>query len=249
MNNKLVLSLLLLGLGSRGFAGMIVNRASLQSILGGPGTLENFEGYAPPPGGAVFFGGVSGCIVTPAAICNGQGPGLVVPGFYVSPSGNGWQWNDAGYYGAPSREIVADGGLSIKFIVPVTAVGLDLRAFSGFSVTAAMFLVAEDDTTVIGVISDISLSSSGAPVFAGWEDAGGIGRVHLIASGQGPWSPIIDNLEFGVGSPGVPEPSSFVLLWSGVGGLIALRRRRNRLQPPLPQQAEQHRCNQEREHH
>lgn len=55
MSMKKLLYCIALGLGSSAFAGPILTRPELQTILGGPGTLENFEGYAPSPGGADFF--------------------------------------------------------------------------------------------------------------------------------------------------------------------------------------------------
>jgi len=144
---------------------------------------------------------------------------LVKPGLAFGSGGNGLQWNDAGYFGAPSREIVADGILIIDFQVGVTAFGLDLRMFTGFPSSSTMHVFAADDTTVIGTISGIPLLTSGAPVFAGWHDAGGIVRVQLH-QGFAPWSPILDNLEFGVAGK-IPEPSSLVLMGMGVAALIA----------------------------
>jgi hypothetical protein len=92
----------------------------------------------------------------------------------------------------------------------VTAFGLDLRAFTGFGATADMKVFAPDGTTLIGDLPGIALPNSGVPVFAGWQDAGGIGAVQFTQDTQ-PWSPIIDNLEYGSGAQVIPEPSSFVL--------------------------------------
>jgi hypothetical protein len=50
------------------------------------------------------------------------------------------------------------------------------------------------------------LNRGGLPVFVGWEDTSGIVEVEFTETGQ-PWSPIIDNLQFGVVAAGVPEPA------------------------------------------
>lgn len=153
------------------------------------------------------------------------------PGLVFSGSGSGFQWNDAGYFGAPSRELVADGVLLIDFQVAVTAMGLDLRTFTGFPETATVYVFAADDTTLIGTISGILLLTSGLPVFAGWEDAGGIGRFQLHQQFGVSWSPILDNLEFGVGLQVIPEPSSFALIGLGLVALKAARRARRPAKP------------------
>jgi hypothetical protein len=118
--------------------------------------------------------------------------------------------------------------LVIDFAGPVNAFGIDLRAFSGYGTTATMDIYAPDDTTLIGTLASIGLSSSGIQVFAGWEDAGGIGRIALTQTGQ-TWSPIIDNLEFG--NTAVPEPSTYLAgalltLGFGVQGVRSLRSRK-----------------------
>lgn len=202
-------------------AGPVLSRPALQALLEGPGTLEDFESFS-------FFGGISpigggrnspiGCaLLNSTASCNDQGPGLVVPGIDIVLGANG-QWNDVEYYGAPSKEILSLPPLMIDFRIPVDAFGIDLRAFVGFPATATMTILGTDDSTVIGTFSGISLAGSGAPVFAGWEDITGIGRVMFSQTGWA-WSPIIDNLEFGH-RIAAPEPSALSLFALGLVGLL-----------------------------
>lgn len=174
----------------------ILSRPALQALLGGPGMLENFESFNVSAGNAA---GLDCAVLNSTSICNGQGPGLVVPGVAFTWGTGGGQWDGAGWFGAPSREILsgtpAGQPLIIDFTIPVDAFGVDLRAFTDFPATATMTIFGTDDITVLGTVS-VSLSTSGVPVFAGWEDISGIGRVTLTQTGQ-PWSPLIDNLEFG----------------------------------------------------
>src|SRR5262245_45482503 len=207
-------------------AASIADRSTLQALLVA-GSLEDFESFVVASGTA---SDLNCSTLDAAAVCNGQGPGLVVPGVSFPLSIHG-QWNGAGYFGSPSRELLGgDPALVIDFSVPVQAFGVDLRAFSGFPATATMKVFASDDLTPIGTLAPITLVGAGIPVFAGWEDPAGIGRVELTQTVQA-WTPPIDNLEFGV----VPEPSTALLFAAGLALLGAARHRgaRGPLCPPV----------------
>lgn len=204
-------------------AGPIASRAALQVLLGGPGTLEDFENFNVGAGSAALLDCPA---LNSSAICDGAGPGLVKPGLNITFGDGPGQWDGAGYVGSPSKEILSNARngppVSIDFASAVGAFGLDLRAFVGFPATATMTVYGADDVTVIGVISGIGLV--GTPVFAGWEDASGIGLFQVTQVGQS-WSPIVDNLEYGEAAAVIPEPASLLLVGTG---LVAAGRRRLR---------------------
>ena len=214
----MVFALAALALADASNAGPVGSRGALQGLIGGPGTVEDFEAYAVSAGGADALFCNTGNTLHAGSICNGQGPGLVNANLVLSAP-QSLQWDGAGYYGAPSKEFVAFQPLTVDFVSAVGAFGLDLRAFVGFPADATMSVFAADDVTLLGIVSGIVLGTNGVPVFAGWEDAAGIGRFALTQTNHS-WSPLVDNIEWGQ----VPEPTSLALVLLGLIG-FALRRR------------------------
>lgn len=218
----LVFTAAVLTLVSAADASQLLTRSALQTSLGGLGTLEDFESYS--IGAATSDSGPA--LLDSTASFGSQGPGLVVPG--VSFLGNTLHWNGVGHLGAPSREIWSTlSYLTIDFGPAVDAFGVDLRTFVGSPATVTMTIFSTDDTTVLGALANISLLTDGIPVFAGWNDSAGIGKVELTLS-SAYRSAIIDNVEFG-SATAAPEPSAFLLFVLGLAGLgiVALRRPRN----------------------
>lgn len=205
-------------------AGAIATRADLVGLLGGGGSLEAFEKFPVTATEAVTL---SCAVLNNAANCNGES-GLVVPGINIRWGLASGQWNGAGRGGPSSKDILsgAPGSppgqpLEIDFTQPVQAFGIDLRAFVNFGAKAQLKIFDADDK-LINVDIQKDLPANGTPVFLGWENIGGIGRIELRQVGQA-WSPVVDNLQFGTLSNGVPEPSALSLLALGLAGLIARR--------------------------
>lgn len=210
-----------LGLAREARANVVIDRNALNLILGGLAVAENFEAYQVATGNAELFSGVNtftALTTLTQSPTNIQGPGLVTSG--VTFSGTNLQWNAVNYYGAPSDEILFNGNtLTVDFATPTVAFGVDLRDFVGFSASAVVTVFAANNTTVLYTTT---LNLIGVPVFFGFQDAGGIGRVTFMNQSQS-WSPIIDNLAFSA----IPEPSVVVLLGLGLAaGLLALGRTR-----------------------
>ena len=194
-------------------AGVIADRATLDALLGASEVTENFEAFSIAPGGSTFLGITS---LNAGTTTLGQGPGLVVPGVQFGSPTN-LQWNGAGYFGQPSKDILGYNPLAINFAIPTNAFGLDLLAFKGYPETATVTIYGADDISEIAKISGIGLPSSASPIFFGYSDNSGIGKV-LLEQQPDRWSPIIDNLSFGTPTP-IPEPATMLLLGSGLIGL------------------------------
>jgi hypothetical protein len=219
------------------YAGPIASRGELQSLLGGLGTLETFEAFQIPSASPPVAATLTCPVLNQSAVCNGQ-TNLVASGIeftFGTLTGQNpaqGQWDPAGYFGAPSKEILSNGQpLTLDFVQPVQAFGVDLRAFSTFGAIAQLKFYGADDQRLIGVLSSVNLLDSGVPLFVGWEDGRGIGKVEFqqaVLDNRGGWSPIIDNLEFGnFRSGSLPEPSVLSLLALSLAGLIfsGLRKR------------------------
>jgi hypothetical protein len=201
---------------------VIADRTTLNSLVGASGKTADFESFTISNGGATVISSIS--VLDAASVINSQGPNLVPSGVsFTFNSGFNLQWNGANYYGSPSREILSNQNpLQITFAVAAKAFGVDLRAYAGYPATATVTVYAADNTTVLSTIPNLTLATSGVPIFFGYQSASGIGRVVLTNSGQS-WSPIIDNLTFSV----IPEPPPHVLLGGGLV-IVAMTRRQVR---------------------
>jgi hypothetical protein len=205
--------------------GVVADRPTLNTILGGSAMNEGFESYN--------FSGLTDTAAVlnvttldSTTVANGQGPGLVIPGLSITDSSN-LQWNSDGYFGLVTQSLSGGyGPLVVSFTSLTTAFGLDLETYSGYPNTFTVTVYAGDDTTVLYTTS-ITASVPTPAVFFGYQDTGGIGAVSFSSPSQG-FSPVIDNLEFGSGA--VPEPSSIVLASiAGLAGLGYTVRRRTQV--------------------
>jgi hypothetical protein len=185
--------------------GIVPDRSTLNSILAGYGSVtENFEAISLPPN----VGQIGPAVLNSTTHFDGWGPGLVVPGVTFSAVSGDLQWNGAGYYGQPSKDICSSSStIEIDFSNPTPAFGLDLLVFAGFGDNANVNVYGADNTTLLANISGISISDPSSPVFFGYQDSAGIGMVQIQSTVHS-WSPLIDNVTFAT----VPEPSVPALL-------------------------------------
>ena len=182
-------------------AGPINDRATLDALLGANQIFEDFESFDIGFGGAV---NLDVTVLDENAIANGQGPGLVESGAtYIDPASVQLQWNGDGYFGLQTKTLLSNGGagaIEIEYTTVVQAAGFDLRAFQGFGYSGTVEFY-DTGNNLLGSVP-VTLSSGGTEnVFAGWEDAGGIGRV-VVRSSNYAWSPLIDNHGYGATSGG-----------------------------------------------
>ena len=213
--------------------GLVADRSTLAGILGASAYTETFEEYSVTAGSAT--GSVIG-VLDNTTVANGQGPGLVGPGISFSAANPGTgeyaQWDAAGYYGAPSTELLFGNSgtntntLNINFSQPQAAFGLDVRDFSGFTANLTISVYSTGGTLLY--TSPTPYALTGTPIFVGYQSTTGIGSVSLTDTGTyDTWTPIIDNVEF---TP-IPEPSTVALFVMGLGviGGYGVRRRLRRI--------------------
>jgi hypothetical protein len=221
-------ALMLIGTARQAMAGGIVpDRSTLNSILGSSAMNDGFEGYN--------FGGKTDVAVTlwdnhdnninglnsttvvdSALTATPEGPGLVIPGFYISTTGS-IQWNSDGYFGLSTQTISGSSPLTIGLTSLAMAFGVDLETYQGYPNTFDVTVYATDKMTVLYTTS-LTVSSP-SPVFFGYQDSAGIGSV-LFSNATQRFAPVLDNLEFGNSFASVPEPSSMVL--ATIAGLVGL---------------------------
>ena len=162
------------------------------SGCGGPCITEDFETYVLAAGTAETLSGIT--MLDETTVANGQGPGLVEDGCVYSCLSGSLQWNDAGYFGQVSRNIIANSGDStiiLEYDATVNAVDFNLSAFDGFSDTAT---VEAFDTggVSLGVLGPLAIPDA-TPVPVSFAIAGI--KTIVIVGTQG-WSPLINDHVF-----------------------------------------------------
>ena len=217
---RLMLSLLaILFIGNVVSAEEIADRGSLNSMLGASGVTEDFETFIITDNEATNIGTTD---LNSSTVVFGQGPDLVVDGV-VFHSDSFLQWNSEGYYGLPSKNISTtySKNLTIYFMNPVNAFGLDMLVFGNYNDNASITVFGTESEDPIYSASNIFLSTAQSPVFWGYRDDMNIGKV-IISGSMRDYSPLIDSVTFG---NVVPEPVSSALFVLG-GAVLAFKRRK-----------------------
>jgi hypothetical protein len=223
-------------------AQQIDTRQELNAI-GGPNlSTEDFEAFDVAPDSEYNLRYVGGPPLPPpldaATFVDGQ-TNLVLPGLdFVDAFINGdtsqqiaWrglQWNGAGYYGDPSRDLIAnDGQMQIYFDSPTILVGMDLGSYLGYteSTNAAVF----DASGNLLFSTTIGLPPTAQPQFFGYySGTDPIGEVVLTGDLDSVfWGPTVDNVSFS-GKIVAPEPGAGGLVFIGCGLMATVRSRRRR---------------------
>jgi len=209
----------LVGLSSNLVAQQVSSRAALNGLLSSS-TIETFSGIPVGFGGQAIVSGpsvnnatdarfVAGVTYTSAGPATGFGSNLYVPG--------------NGYFGFASQAFLAGSNtLRITFDNVTSAFGLEFLQYSGFSelINISVF----QGSSLLGGCSGCLAPNAPTANFFGWQNAGGITSIEL--QGGSDWSPIVDDVEWGVVNNTVPEPASLALVGAGLVGIVMAGRRR-----------------------
>ena len=190
--------------------------------LANPGLpIEDFEEGNVGAGGVISFDGP----LDSTSNNTGFMPGDILPGISFVASTTDLALTGDGFLGIPTKAIGPNSfgdTFDILFTTPVLAAGMDvLTPLNASVVTASVF---GEGNVLLG---STMINASATPTFFGVSNMAAITRINLDAEANG--GEIIDNIAFG--SPGngqapIPEPSTIVLLGSGLAGLIGYRMRK-----------------------
>ena len=186
-------------------------------------TTEDFEAYVLSPGGAATLG-VN--VLDENTIVNSQGPGLVVDGCVYDGLFGYLQWNDAGYYGRLSKDILSNGGdLELQYDSPVNSVDFTLDAYTGFPDTATCHAY-DGSGNLLGSVGPLTLAG-GVPVPVSFSYPG-IAKILIDGGNSYSWGALLNDHVFCAGpslsvSAGAPGGSmTFAMAGFTPSGLIGV---------------------------
>lgn len=206
------------GFASPAAAQVVADRATLLTLLGPGAVTEDFEAFSIANGTSNSSGPM---LLDASTVFDGQGPGLVIPGFSLATTTASLQWDGQAYYGLPSKAVTPNGAPGvIDFSPAVTAFGVDFLEYSGYPETTTVTVYGPDLVTVLYTSSPISVPGP-SPVFFGYQAAGGIGRVQFTATSHS-WAPIVDNLTFAGAAAATPTITAITPSWGPVAGGITV---------------------------
>ena len=228
MKGKLGVILFVMTMAAPVHAGIVIpDRPALNAILGASAVTEDFQDIN--LAGTSFVNvGTSfnpSTLIPAAGPVPAQGPGLVVNGVsFSSPGGLRVAQNVGVLNPTQVLRTILNDSLLIDFTQPVSAFGLDFIYNSGVTQTAHVDILGADDTTILQTHNFGSFSgANGAAFFFGVTDPG-IGAVRITETLDGTTNPFfitVDNVTFAA----VPEPSSVLLVLTGLGSLVWWKKR------------------------
>jgi hypothetical protein len=228
MRGKLGVALLVVTMTASVHAGMVVpDRPTLNALLGASAVTEDFQDINLAGTSFVNVGTTfnSATLIPAAFPVPAQGPGLVVNGIsFGSPGGLRVAQNVGVVNPTQVLRTILNDVLLIDFTQPVIGFGLDFIYNSGVTQTAHVDILGPDDTTVLQTHNFGSFSGANGQAFFFGVTEPGIGAVRITETLDGTTDPFfitVDNVTFSA----VPEPSTWLLVATGLGSIAWWRKR------------------------
>lgn len=217
-------------------ASQIASRTELDTLLGANQVFENFDNFS-ISSQTRYLGGPLNYDTTVGTLGNHLVKQGVTfqrnPDYAITNNGyRGIDFNPSGYFGSTSQNISGAGGsggesirndFQILFTTSVTAFGMDVLAYSGFSADGTISVY----DTAGNLLGDTLFTGLVGGNFFGWENAAGIGKVTIHNNPNRSYMQF-DNIGFGVAA--VPVPGAVWLFASAMAGMIGFGRRQQTLQ-------------------
>lgn len=165
-------------------AQQLPNRVTLDALLGGNQTLEDFESFVVAANSAALLGDTSGqgapeFMLDSSTVELGQGPGLVADGATYVSGESILQWLGDGLSGGATRHpaLFGQGDQQLVYSPPVQVMGLDAMS-TGLAHAWEMDVYDTNDILIQSIGAPIP-NVNGTRVSLGYQHAAGIGRVQF----------------------------------------------------------------------
>jgi hypothetical protein len=163
----------------------------IHDYVDGPPAFEKFEMHPVSGGGAIYFSDTS--LDSNTIESNGFGPNLVETGVTYSSSG-GFQWNDAGWFGQPTKTVMSSNNtLMIDYVAQQSNVKFTLNAFDGGYADVANCYAYDTFGNLVDSVLGVSIPDANqVPV-----TLSGLNIIHVEVVGTlQSWGPLIDNHDY-----------------------------------------------------
>ena len=164
--------------------------------VNGPDAFEKFEMHPVSGSSAIYFSDTS--LDSNTIESNGFGPNLVESGVTYHSTG-GFQWNDAGWFGQPTKTIMSsNNSLMISYAAQQSSVSFTLNAFDGGYADVANCYAYDTFGNLVDSVLGVSIPDANqVPVTLTGLN---IFTVEISGTSQS-WGPLLDNHDYNTAFP------------------------------------------------